>query len=153
MMYRIVSFALISILAAPSAWAQSAKPKADPRSAAASRDSAGKLAIDGGTASIIGCTGGQHYNTHALGFVTSGMRVRVTFQSGETIDPIASLLILQMGAGVTNDVRASYAYDDDSGGGRDPRVELNASYNGNVMLSVGSYDGTFGCYAAKVEIS
>jgi hypothetical protein len=30
---------------------------------------------------------------------------------------------------------------------------VTADYDGNVVLSVGSYDGAFGCYAAKVEIS
>ena len=43
-------------------------------------------------------------------------------------------------------------YDDDSGGGRDPRLEVTADYDGNVTLSVGSYDGSAGCYAIKTEL-
>ena len=33
------------------------------------------------------------------------------------------------------------------------RLDFTAEYNGNVTLNVGSYDGAFGCYAARVEIS
>jgi hypothetical protein len=152
MLNRIVTFALMSVLAAPSAWAQTTKPKTDAGSAAIGRAAIGKLAIDGSIATIIGCTGGQHQDTHSIGFVPSGARVRVTFQSGDGIDPMATLVLLQMGSGVPSNVRASYAFDDDSGGGRDPRVELTAPYNGHVMLHIGSYDGAFGCYGAKVEI-
>ena len=153
MFKRIVTFALITVFAAPAAFAQNARPKTPAASAAGARDAMGKLTIDGGSMSIVGCAGGQFYTAHALGFITAGTRVRVNFQSGETIDPIATLLILQMGANVPNNVRASYVFDDDAGGGRDPRLEFTAEYNGNVVLSVGSYDGAFGCYAAKVEIS
>lgn len=152
-MHRFVSCLLLVVLAAPPAFAQSSKPKSQPASAAAARDAMGKLNIDGGVASIIGCTGGSSYVSYPVGFVTTGMHVKVNVQSGETIDPIATVTILQMGANVPGDARASIAYDDDSGGGRDPRLDVTAPYNGNVVLSVGSYDGAFGCYAIKVEIS
>jgi hypothetical protein len=42
------------------------------------------------------------------------------------------------------------AYDDDSGGGNDPRLDATLPFDGNVVLIVGSYDGTFGCYWIKV---
>ena len=153
MLNRIGTSALMFLLAAPAVWAQTPKPKADPATATALRDGAGTLAIDGSTFSFIGCSGGQYNSIHALGGVTSGVRIRVTIESGEGIDPMATLLILQMGNGVPSNVRANYSFDDDSGGGRDPRVELTAPYNGNVILSIGSYDGAFGCYAVKVEMS
>ncbi len=101
----------------------------------------GKLSLDGGGVSIVGCTGGQYNTIHSLGFVTAGTRVRVNFQSGEGIDPIATVLILQMGPNAPNNVRASYAFDDDGGGNQDPRLEFTAEYAGNVIVSVGSYDG------------
>jgi hypothetical protein len=152
-MHRLVSCALLLVLAAPPAFAQSVKSKSQPASAAAARDAAGKLNLDNGVASVIACTGGNYDSTHNLGFVAAGTRIKVTFQSGESIDPIATVAILQMGANVPGDARAAIAFDDDSGGGRDPRIEVTAGYNGNVVLSVGSYDGSFGCFAAKVEIS
>ena len=41
-------------------------------------------------------------------------------------------------------------YDDDSGGGNDPRLDATLPFDGNVVLIVGSFDGTFGCYWIKV---
>lgn len=152
MLIRIVTAALITVLVTPAAWAQTAKPKASAASAASSRESIGKLSLDGGSVSLVGCSGGQSHTVHVIGFVTSGTRVRVNFQSGDSIDPIATLMLLQMGPNAPNNVRANYAFDDDGGGGRDPRLEITATHDGNVILSVGSYDGAFGCYAARVEI-
>ena len=131
---------------------QASKPKTSPEAAAARIAQIGKLSFSG-SPTMIGCAGGQHYTQHSLGFVPRGTRIRVDVISGEAIDPIASIVIAQMGANAPNGMRASYAYDDDSGGGRDPRVEITAEFDGNVTVNMGSYDGTFGCYALKVEMT
>jgi hypothetical protein len=106
-----------------------------------------------GNPTVIACVGGQYYNQHSLGFITRGAHIRVDIQSGDGIDPIASVVLLQMGPNAPNGMRATYAFDDDSGGGRDPRIDLVAEYDGNVIVSVGSYDGAAGCYAMKAELA
>jgi hypothetical protein len=126
-----------------------------PKSAAAAAANLAKVGKESfsGNPSLIACVAGQYYNQHSLGFVVRGTRIRVDIQSGETIDPIATVVLLQMGPNAPNGSRASSAFDDDSGGGNDPRIEITAEYDGNVMVSVGSYDGSAGCYALKAEIS
>lgn len=136
---------------------QSAKAKPSPAAIAANQASSGAaigtLGISGNASALVGCAGGTFYNTHVLGAAVRGMRVRVDVASGEGIDPMVSLVILQMGpAAPGGTVRAGYVFDDDSGGGRDPRLEFTAEYDGNMVLSVGSYDGAFGCYGIKVEV-
>ena len=126
-------------------------PKTLPGVAAAKLQAAVKQAFSG-NATLVACVGGQYYNQHSLGFVTRGARIRVDIQAGDGIDPIASVVIVQMGPNAPNGMRATYVYDDDSGGGRDPRLEVTADYDGNVTLSVGSYDGSAGCYAIKTEL-
>lgn len=129
---------------------QKARPQAHPGDALALK--IGKMAVDGAASSAIGCVTGSFYNTTVLGAVVRGTRIRVDV-SGVNFDPIASLVIMQMGPNTSGNARASYAYDDDSGGGDDPRIEFTAEYDGNVVLNIGSYDGTTGCFAAKVQVT
>jgi hypothetical protein len=126
-------------------------PKTLPGVAAARLQVSGKQSFSGNPTHVA-CVGGQYYNQHSLGFVTRGSRVKVDIVAGDGVDPIASVVIIQMGPNTPNGMRATYSYDDDSGGGRDPRIEVTAEYDGNVMLSVGSYDGAAGCYAVKSEL-
>ena len=126
--------------------------KAAPAVAAAKLAAIGKQSFSGNP-TFIACVSGQYYNQHSLGFVTRGTRIRIDVQSGDGIDPIASVIVMQMGPNAPNNMRAQYTFDDDSGGGRDPRIETTAEYDGNAMLSVGSYDGAAGCYAVKTEVA
>ena len=112
-----------------------------------------KMGFDGKPSTLIGCAGGQFYNTHPLGFTSSGTRVKVDIISGDGIDPMAALVVLQMGPNAPDNARAQYVFDDDSGGNLDPRIEFTTNYDGNLVLSVGSFSGGFGCYWVKVEVT
>jgi hypothetical protein len=156
-MIRSAGFLVVAfVLAAGPAWAeQSAKQKAAPAPVgdASARGALAKLGFDGKPSTLIGCTGGQFYNTHPLGFTTARTRVKVDIISGDGIDPMASLVVLQMGPNAPDTVRAQYVFDDDSGGNLDPRIEFTTNYDGNLILSVGSFSGSFGCYWVKVEVT
>jgi hypothetical protein len=133
-----------------------AKQKSQPAAATADRSARSALStlgFDGKPSSLIGCTGGQFYTSHPLGYTAAHTRVKIDVISGEGIDPIASLVVLQMGANAPDGARAQYVYDDDSGGNLDPRIEFTTNYDGNLVLSVGSYSGSFGCYWLKVEVT
>ena len=70
------------------------------------------------------------------------------------IDPIATAAILQMGPSTPDSTaRMSFAFDDDSGGNLDPRLDFTLGFDANVVLSIGSYSGGFGCYWVKVEVT
>ena len=151
-MKRIAMAVALACACSMGAVAAEQKPKAKSASvAAASLAQIGKESFSGNP-TLIACVAGQYYNHHSLGFAARGTRVRVDIQSGETIDPIATVVILQMGPNAPGGMRASSAFDDDSGGGRDPRIELTLEYDANVVVSVGSFDGTAGCYAMKAEL-
>ena len=146
--------ALALTLASGPAWAQSKqKSSPAPSADASTRSAMTKMGFDGKPSTLIGCAGGNFYNTHALGFTVARTRVKVDILSGDNIDPMAALVVLQMGPNAPGDARAQYKFDDDSGGNLDPRVELTTEYDGNLVLSVGSYDGSFGCYWVKVEVT
>jgi len=66
---------------------------------------------------------------------------------------VATAAILQMGALAPDNSRMSFVYDDDSGGNLDPRLDFTTEFDGNLVLSVGSFDGSFGCYWVKVEVT
>lgn len=119
----------------------------------ATRSPSGTMGFDGRPSTLVGCAGGSFYNTHALGAAPSGTRIRVDVISGDGIDPIAAAAILQLGAGAPDGGRMQYVKDDDSGGNLDPRLEFTLQFDANVVLSVGSYSGGFGCYWVKVEVT
>lgn len=156
-MKRFTPLVLAFVFIAAPAWAdqQPAKKKAKPAPIADSsaRSALTTLGFDGRPSTLIGCAGGKFYNSHPLGFTTSGTRIRVDVISGDNIDPVATLVVLQMGADAPDGARAQYKYDDDSGGNLDPHLELTTQYDGNVVLNVGSYDGSFGCYWLKIEVT
>jgi hypothetical protein len=144
-------------IAADQRVAPQAKPKAPKgaleANADATRSPVGTMGIDGRPSTLVGCAGGSFYNTHPLGAAPSGTRIRVDVTSGDGIDPIATAAILQMGAAAPDNARMQYVVDDDSGGNRDPRLEFTLQFDANVVLSVGSYNGSFGCYWVKVEVT
>ena len=151
-MRRIAMAVVLACACSMGTVAAEQNPKAKSAAAAAANlELIGKESFSGNP-TLIACVAGQYYNQHNLGFAVRGTRVRIDVQSGETIDPIATVVILQMGPNAPNGVRASSAYDDDSGGGRDPRLEVTMEYDGNILVSVGSFDGTPGCYALKAEL-
>jgi hypothetical protein len=117
------------------------------------RSAIGTMGIDGRPSTLVGCAGGSFYNTHPLGAAPSGTRIRIDVTSGSGIDPIAAASILQMGSGAPDGARMQFVRDDDGGGGVDPRLEFTLQFDANVVLSVGSYDGGFGCYWVKVEVT
>ncbi len=126
-------------------------PVATPRQAGGpEKNLMGTLGIDGSPSTLVACVGGKFYNTHALGFATAGTRIRVDTTSAD-VDPTAMLIMMRMGGhDPQGQSSASSVYDDDSGGGNDPRLDATLPFDGNVVLIVGSYDGTFGCYWIKV---
>jgi hypothetical protein len=118
------------------------------------RNLIGKMGIDGSPSTLVSCVGGKHYVAHPLGFSVSGTRIRVDVLGSDELDPVAALTVLQMGGNHPDgNARASYVYDDDSGGNLDPRIEFRMEYDGNVVLNIGSFDGDFGCYWVKVTVT
>jgi hypothetical protein len=154
----IVLAASVAGLGAQQAAVSKAKTKASPGAPMVNGDAlrslSGPTAIDGRPSTLVGCAGGNFYTTHALGASTAGTRIRVDVQSGDGIDPVLTAAILQMGAPAPDgQARMSYVFDDDSGGNLDPRLEFTLQYDANVVLSIGSFSGGFGCYWIKVEVT
>ena len=153
-MTKVTALFVAAMLAAgPAAAEQNGKQKTAPAADASTRSAMEKMGIEGRPSTLVGCAGGSFYTTHSLGAAPARTRIRVDVQSGDNIDPIATLVILQMGANVPNNARAQYVFDDDSGGNSDPRIEVTTEFDGNVVLSVGSYSGSFGCYFLKVDVT
>jgi hypothetical protein len=44
-----------------------------------------------------------------------------------------------------------YQSNDDTDG-VDPRLDFTLEFDANVVLSIGSFDGEFGCYLLKVDV-
>jgi hypothetical protein len=160
---NLLGCALLCVLTATAAGAEQrvaprAKAKAPQGAAMVNPESAKSalvtLGFDGKPSTLIGCAGGRFYNTHALGFTAAGTRLRIDILSGDGIDPVATAALLEMGAPAPDaQARMSYFFDDDSGGNLDPRLEFTTQHDGNVVLSVGSFDGAFGCYWVKIEVT
>ena len=156
-MRLITAFTIAVILATAGLSAGQLPPKAKspagPRQAGSEKNLMGTLGIDGSPSTLVACVGGKFYNTHSLGFATAGTRIRVDTTSAD-VDPTAMLIITRMGGHDPNgQSSASSVYDDDSGGGNDPRIETTVPFDGHVILNIGSYDGTFGCYWVKVTVT
>lgn len=153
----VLTSALLSVTVGLSAEQSGGKTKVKGSAPAtqsdALRSTLGKLAIEGNPSTLVSCVGGSDFKVFPLGSTTAGTRIKVDIISGEGIDPVASLTVLQMGnRHPEGRARASLAFDDDSGGNLDPRVEMTTEYEGNVVLSVGSFDGSFGCFWVKVDV-
>jgi hypothetical protein len=131
---------------------QSATKKKGRPTASVSAGLNGKMAITGNPSTLVGCAGGTWYNTHALGASIAGTRLRIDVEGDDTFDGIATAVIMQMGAAAPDaQTRVSYQTSDDADG-FDPRLEFTLENDANVVLSVASFDGTFGCYFVKVDV-
>ena len=112
-----------------------------------------KMAIQGNPSSLVGCAGGKFYNAHAIGASTARTRIIVDFQAQEGFDPIATAVVLQMGPGAPEETaRVQFQFSDDNAGTLEPRLDFTLEYDANVVISVGSFGGGFGCYAMKVDV-
>jgi hypothetical protein len=131
---------------------QPATKKTSQPAASATAGLNGKMAITGNPSTLVGCAGGTWYNTHALGASIRGTRIRIDVEGDDTFDGVATAVIVQMGAAAPNaQTRVSYQTNDDSDG-LDPRLEFTLDYDANLVLSVASFDGSFGCYFVKVDV-
>lgn len=145
---RLVAVSLTLVLVGPVALAASKPPKQGtglPNST---------MGISGLASSARHCIGTAGANTHHLGYVPAGTRIVVTFVSD--FDPVAAVTIMQMGSGAPNGARASYLYDDDSGGNLEPELRFNPEHSGTAVLHVSKYsqsEGSGGCYFYKTEIT
>lgn len=109
--------------------------------------------ISGLASSAKHCIASTGTKTHDLGAMPSGTRITITFLSD--FDPVAGVTILQMGIDAPDGrARASYVYDDDTGGNLEPEIRFTTSHSGTAVLHVGKYSSTSsaGCYYYKAEI-
>ena len=121
----------------------------------------GPSAIASGATSGIHCVGGSVIsgkraltsNVHPLGFLGSGNRVTVNFDSD--FDPVAIVIGAQIGSPAPDGVaKLTYVVDDDSGGNLEPKVTFTTSYDGSYFLVVGGSDpGVTGCYTFEVVVA
>lgn len=112
----------------------------------------GKMAITGNPSTLVACAGGTWYNTHALGASVAGTRVVIDVEGDETFDGVATAVIMQMGAAAPDaQTRVAFQTNDDTDG-LDPRLDFTLENDANVVLSVASFDGSFGCYFVKVDV-
>ena len=74
------------------------------------------------------------------------------FAPGADFDPVATALILQQGAAAPNgQARVQFQTNDDTDGVA-PRLDFQLEFDANVIISVASFDGDFGCYFMKVDV-
>jgi hypothetical protein len=146
----LATFVTILVVTPLTGVANGGKPaKVFPRSG----DRSSALAISGTASSARNCVGDAGANVHALGFVPANSRVVITFTSD--FDPVASTTLLQLGQDAPDTrARASFVYDDDSGGNLEPELRFTTGYSGTLVLHVSKYsaDSEAGCYFYKVEI-
>jgi hypothetical protein len=142
---------LVLMAMTTAAAAGSAKPrKVLPRQG--DRNSA--LAISGSASSARNCIGPAGANVHAIGWVPANTRVLITFTSD--FDPVAATTLLQMGLDAPNaEARASFVFDDDTGGNLEPELRFTTQYSGTLVLHVSKFspDSEAGCYFYKVEVN
>ena len=91
--------------------------------------------------------------THYLGWIDERARITITFSAD--FDPVASATIMRFGQRAENGLVDGFDLaDDDSGGGFNPRIDVDAPHGGYLVLFVSPYAnaGPGGCYFYKVEI-
>lgn len=91
--------------------------------------------------------------THYLGWIDERARITITFSAD--FDPVASATIMRFGQRAADGLVDGYDMaDDDSGGGFNPRIDVDAPHGGYLVLFVSPYAnaGPGGCYFYKVEI-
>lgn len=155
MIRLITACVLLFAVAATGLTAQqsAATPKGKARTATgAAGDVSRKASFTGNPSSIVACAGDTWYNTHPLGASVRGTRIRIDVDGGEDFDAVATAVIMQQGAAAPNaQTRVQYQSNDDTDG-VDPRLDFTLEFDANVVLSIGSFDGEFGCYLLKVDV-
>ena len=110
-------------------------------------------AISGLSSSGRHCLTPAAIGTHYLGWVDQRARVTITFSAD--FDPVASATFMRFGERADGGLAEGYdAADDDSGGGYNPQIDVEAPYGGYLVLFVSPWAnaGPGGCYFYKVEI-
>ena len=93
-------------------------------------------------------------SVHDLGFLPAGRNVTVVVEGvSNDFNPVAAVLVPSIGQMAGNAVKTTTFYDDDSGGDRDPRIELVTPNAGTYLLMVNDLtDATVGCYRYQVMV-
>ncbi len=110
-------------------------------------------AISGLSSSGRHCLPPAAIGTHYLGWVDQRTRITVTFSAD--FDPVASATFMRFGERADDGLSEGFdAADDDSGGGLNPLIDVEAPYGGYLVLFVSPYAnaGPGGCYFFKTEI-
>jgi len=91
---------------------------------------------------------------HDLGGIPAGVHVVVTVESySDGFDPVAAVVVPQIGQKASNTIKLTNFYDNDSGGEGDSRIDFVAPQEGNYILVVGDLtDANVGCYRYQVLI-
>ena len=94
---------------------------------------------------------------HDLGWIPAGFRVDVDVESysppNSDFDPVASVIVTTMGVAGGNAAKVTTFYDNDSGGGRSPRVSFVTPQGGTYVLLVSDQSGqAVGCYRYQANI-
>lgn len=133
---------------------QGVKPaKAAPPVAAATPAAIQPTSISGLASSGRHCLPPAAIGTHYLGWIDERARITITFSAD--FDPVASATIMRFGQRAADGLVDGYDMaDDDSGGGFNPRIDVDAPHGGYLVLFVSPYAnaGPGGCYFYKVEI-
>ena len=91
---------------------------------------------------------------HDLGFIPAGFNVTVDVESfSDDFNPVAAIIVPMIGQPAANTIKTTTFYDDDSGGGSDPRIDFVAPQSGTYLLLVNDLtDSVPGCYRYKVVL-
>lgn len=117
-------------------------------------------------AAIVGPATGVHcpdmsenaVGWHDLGWLPAGVNVTVnvasTMPADATFDPVAAVVAASVGVTAGSTVKTNTFYDNDAGGGKDPRITFVTPQRGTYFLVVGENSGSgFGCYRYQVSVS
>jgi hypothetical protein len=91
---------------------------------------------------------------HDLGFIPAGFNVTVLVEAvSDDFNPVAAIIAPTIGQAAANTIKTTTFYDDDSGGGRDPRLEFVAPQSGTYLLLINDLtDSVIGCYRYQVSL-
>ena len=112
----------------------------------------------GGPANGVYCTslGENGVSVQDLGGLPAGLHVQITVQSVTTnngFNPVAAVVVARLGTAAANTIQTSTFYDDDSGGGQDPRLDFVTPFGGIYLLLVNDQSDTVaGCYRYQVVV-
>jgi len=113
-------------------------------------------AMIGGDANGVYCSHPSENGVgiHDLGALPSGIHVVVTVESySEGFNPVAAVVVPQLGEKAANTVKVATFYDNDSGGDSDAKIDFVTPRAGNFVLFVGDFtDATAGCYRYQILI-